>query len=143
MSDAQTTIPPPPPPTTAPPPPTPPGTGAPGATGNNDNVLAAVAYILLFITGLIVLLTSKPYEKYKRWHALQAIGLGVFVLLLQFAINVFAVIFSFGAVWPLYMMLGNIVAVLTLILIIILAIKAYQGEKIRIPVIADIADKNA
>jgi uncharacterized membrane protein len=138
MADTETRTPP--PPLAAQPAPAP---SNPGSTANNDNTLAAVSYILLWITGLIVLLTSKPYEKYKRWHALQAIGLGIVVTVLQILLNILASIFAPTAGFGLYSTLGGLISLLTIVLIIILAIKAYQGEKVRLPVIADYADKNA
>src|SRR5687767_7622219 len=96
------------------PPPAPPAAAMPerhaGSTSNNDNVLAAVSYILLWITGLIILLTSKPFEKYKRWHAIQAIGLGVFFTAIQIALNILSAIFAVGGVWSLYSTLGGLVS---------------------------------
>lgn len=44
---------------------------------------------------------------------------------------------------PFFGILSMLLGLAILIAIIVLAVKAYQGEKIRLPVIADMADKNA
>jgi uncharacterized membrane protein len=116
-----------------------------------DRTLAAVAYLLTWLTGILVLLITK--DKYARWHAIQAIGLGVGLLLVWFVLTMLIIPLAFvgaldggfGAV-PFFaggffgMGLLWLVAILA---ILILALKAYQGEKVRLPVIADIADRNA
>ncbi|HLE47075.1 MAG TPA: hypothetical protein VI818_02165, partial [Candidatus Thermoplasmatota archaeon] len=52
------------------------GANANATVSADQKTMAAVAYILTWITGLIVLKTAKKEEKFKRWHAIQAIGLG-------------------------------------------------------------------
>jgi uncharacterized membrane protein len=97
-----------------------------------DRTLAAVAYVLTWVTGLIIFFVAKKEDKYARWHAIQAIGFGV-------AATVVSIIASFLPV-PF---LSNIIWLLIVVGIIVLAIKAYQGEKIRLPIVAQMADKNA
>lgn len=97
-----------------------------------DRTLAAVAYILTWITGLIIFFIAKKEDKYARWHAIQAIGYGI-------AATVISIIVGFLPV-PY---LGTIVWILIIVGIVVLAMKAYQGEKMRLPVIAEMADKNA
>src|SRR5687767_2109903 len=58
---------------------------------SNENTMAAVAYILTWITGLIVLLTSPKTAKYQRWHAIQAIGLGIAVAAFYIVWNIIVV----------------------------------------------------
>lgn len=117
--------------TTADPAPAPSSTTS-GSGSPNSNVLAAVAYILTFITGLIIYFVADKNDKYARWHAIQAIGLGIVALVIGIILS-FVSLGLLGVVWN----------VIVLVLVIILAVKAYQGQKIRLPIIADIADKNA
>ncbi|HLE48010.1 MAG TPA: DUF4870 domain-containing protein, partial [Candidatus Thermoplasmatota archaeon] len=119
---------------------------SPNPTANpSETTMACVAYILTWVTGLIVLLTAQKTEKFKRWHAIQAIGLGiaftVLSLLLQLVLA--PLVFTSGSMVLLGSMLSLAVFVGTLILVILCAVKAYQGGFLRLPVIADIADKNA
>ena len=99
----------------------------------NSKTLAAVAYILTFITGLIIYFVAPKDDKYARWHAIQAIGLGVAALLVS-------IILSYV---PFLGMLSILWSVLVLVAVIILAVKAYQGNSIRLPIVAEMADKNA
>lgn len=95
-------------------------------------MLAAVAYILTFITGIIIYLVAKE-DKYARWHAIQAIGFGIFALVVSIVLDFLPFMGFLSMLWSLAVIVG----------IIFLAVKAYQGEKVRLPVIADFADKNA
>lgn len=114
--------------------------------GGGDTTLAAVAYILTWLTGLIIFLVADDDDTYSRWHALQAIGLGIVIYLVGWILGVLGLgaglglgvpgLFGFGV-------LGSIWLLLAYILIIVLAVKAYQGESIRIPVLADLADDHA
>jgi len=95
--------------------------------------MAAVAYVLTWVTGLIIYFTSKPQDKYQRWHAIQAIGYGIATTVVYFVLT------ALPGLW----MLGSLLWLLIIVGVVILAVKAYQGEKLRLPVIADFADKNA
>lgn len=99
---------------------------------DNSRALAAVAYVLTFITGIIIFLVAKD-DKYARWHALQAIGFGIFALIVGIIVGLVPGMGILSTLWNVAVLVG----------IVILAVKAYQGEKMRLPVIADIADKNA
>jgi len=109
--------------------------------------MAMVAYILTWITGLIVLLTAPKTAKYQRWHAIQAIGLGVVVTAFYVVWNVLfmGMMLSGGgfAGAAALGMLSTLVWLATVVLIVVLAVKAYQGHKLRLPIIAGFADKNA
>lgn len=99
---------------------------------DGDRTLAAVAYILTWITGLIIFFIAKKEDKYARWHAIQAIGYGIATTIVSIIVGILGVPF-----------LGTIVWILIIVGVVVLAVKAYQGEKVRLPVIADMADKNA
>lgn len=107
---------------------------------------AAIAYILTWITGLIIFFTAKKEERYARWHAVQAIALGIALFVLSWIVNLALSLMAFTAggfgFMPMFG-LGGIVWLLGIVLIIVLAVKAYQGETIRLPLLADFADKYA
>jgi uncharacterized membrane protein len=106
-----------------------------------DTGMAAIAYLLLWLTGLIVFLIAKKEDKYTRFHALQSIFLGIFLMILGF---LFSAIFS-----PLFFLRGgyfmwgwsNIVWVFTVIVVIVMAVNAYNGKKISLPFIGKLAEK--
>jgi len=122
-------------------------TAAPVKT--NENTMALVAYILTWITGLIVLLTSPKEAKYQRWHAIQAIGLGIAWTVIGIIGNVMAggfFVFGVAGRTGTAMILGLVFALLSvgfLVLWIVMMVTAYQGKKVRLPIIAEMADKNA
>lgn len=114
----------------------------------NERGMAALAYLFTWITGLIVFFTAKKEEKYKRWHAIQAIGVGVVVVILYAVVNflIVGVMLSPGAGAGAA---GGAFLVTTLLYLAILAwiivmmVTAYQGKTLRLPVLAGFADKNA
>ena len=104
-----------------------------------------MAYLFLWLTGLIILLTAKKEEKYKRWHAIQAIALGIVVVVVYVVLNIlvnmaFATSTSaFAAGFGIM----SIVNLLVLVLIIIMMVQTYKGKTIRLPGLAGFADKSA
>lgn len=113
------------------------------ATKSNENALAAVAYILTWITGLIVLLTAKKEEKFKRWHAVQAIALGVVYVVVAIIVNVLSMAVFTASGFAMWGLIVTLVWLLLIVLIIVMAVTAYQGKKVRLPVLAGFADKYA
>ena len=121
-------------------------TATPSATTTADNqqMLGAVAYVLTLITGLIIYFVANKEQKVARWHAVQAIGLGVALIALNIVLQIldFALAFSLGMV----MILGLVnmaVWIGVLVLVILLAVRAYQGRPMRLPFLAELADKHA
>jgi uncharacterized membrane protein len=107
-----------------------------------ENVAGFLCYILGWITGLIFYFIDK--RPYVRFHAAQSIvvfgGLHViyFILGAFLGFSLFAGGFSgFSFGWALYGLLDLVGFVLW----ILLMIKAYQGERFRVPVAADLAEK--
>jgi uncharacterized membrane protein len=93
------------------------------------NVAAALAYSLVFISGIYFFVTSK--DKFVRFHAFQSIV--VFIGLA--AVNM--VLTSIPA---LGLMIGPLLGLGSVILWVLLMVKAYQNEKFKLPVIGDIAE---
>lgn len=120
------------------------GAGAPpnpavASTGMTDNVAGALAYVLGFITG-ILFLVLEPYNRNRnvRFHAFQSIFLSVGILILQFVISFLAVMS-----WTLSMMLGMLLGLASLLIWLFMMWKTYQGEKVVLPVVGPIAEKQA
>lgn len=102
------------------------------SNGLKPNVAGALAYVLGFVSGIIIYLISK--DKFARFHALQSIMLSVVIYILNYIIRFLPGVGS---------MLYPLISLASLILFIFLIVKAYQGQKIKLPVIGDIAEKNA
>ena len=113
-----------------------------GDAGLAENVAGLLCYVLGWVTGLIFYFIDK--RPYVRFHAAQSIvvfgGLHIISIVLGmfFGISLMAgglTGFSMGyAVYAIVNLVG-------LVLWILLMIKAYQGERFRVPVAADIAEK--
>jgi uncharacterized membrane protein len=102
------------------------------STGMQANVAALLSYLLGFITGIIFFVIEKE-NKFVRFHAMQSIVVfgALFVLSWVLGITVVGIF------------LIPIVSVISLVLWILLMIKAYQGELFKLPVAGDIAEKNS
>lgn len=95
-------------------------------TGLSKNTAAALSYVLGWITGIVFLILEK--DSFVRFHAMQSIL--VFGLL-----TVLSLIPLVGwVVTPFLMVVG-------FVLWLVLIYKAYQGEKFKLPVIGDFAEK--
>jgi uncharacterized membrane protein len=101
--------------------------GKKSGLGLPSNTAAALSYVLGWLTGIVFLLLERD-DKFVRFHAMQSIiTFGVITLL------------SFIPVigW----MLSPILMILAFVLWLVLIFKAYQGEKFKLPVIGDFAEK--
>jgi uncharacterized membrane protein len=101
--------------------------------GMDANVAALLSYLLGFVTGIIFYVIEKD-NKFVRFHAMQSIVVFGSFFVLSFILGFIPVI---G--WALL----PIVGILSLILWILLMIKAYQGENFKLPIAGDIAEKNS
>jgi uncharacterized membrane protein len=115
------------------------------STGIQANVAGLLCYVLGWITGLIFFLIEKE-NKFVRFHALQSMIVfgGLFVLSL--AIGMFMGVFAamgVGFLVPVLTLINGLLGLACLVLWIVLMIKAYQGEKFKLPIAGDIAEKNA
>lgn len=108
--------------------------------------MAAVAYILTWITGLIIFLVAEKDDKYTRYHALQAIGFGVAAALIFIVLGILVYVSAAAEAVALVGLFGAlqwILWILVIVAIVVMAVKAYQGKKFRLPLIANMAEKNA
>jgi len=106
---------------------------AKSSLGMEENIAGLLCYVLGFITGIVFLLLEKE-NTFVRFHAIQSIiTFGGF-----FIVNLFLSLIPF-----LGWVLGLLVSLLSIVVWIICMIKAYQGEMFKLPVIGEIAAKQA
>ncbi len=116
------------------------GTAVATASGLTDNVAGMLAYVT--IIPAIVFLVLEPYNKKRfiRFHSFQNIFFCVAWIVVGIALSIVAAIPVLGwltlLVWPLLGLGGLIVWVIMLI-------KAYQGQMFKLPIIGDMAEKQA
>lgn len=120
-------------------------------TDTSPTLMAALSYVIGFVTGIVVFLMEKD-DPFVRFHAAQSIALSALLFVASIVLTIvqtfaFALFFSsataglgalvsllLGLVW-LVVGFGAFIAWLYLI------VKAYQGTTPRIPVAAGIADR--
>lgn len=129
-------------------PPPPPGQRPPAAsqtsTGLDPKLAGLLCYILGIITGLIFFLIEKSNDVV-RFHAAQSIVFSGAVIVLWIVLMIVGLILTTIS-WTL----GNVFGLLTLVLWlglfvvwVVLLIKGYSGEKWKLPVLGDIAERIA
>jgi uncharacterized membrane protein len=107
-----------------------------------ENIAGLLCYVLGWVTGLIFYFIDK--RPFVRFHAAQSIvvfgGLQLIGIVLGVLFGISLVtggLTGFSLGFALY----RLIQLVGLILWILLMIKAYQGERFRVPVAADLADK--
>jgi uncharacterized membrane protein len=103
------------------------------STGMQPNVAGLLCYLVGFVTGIVFLIIEKE-NKFVRFHAMQSIIVfgGLFVL--QIILGFIPII---G--WAIGLLLG----IASLILWILLMVKAYNGEMYKLPVVGDMAEQKS
>ncbi|HSA91384.1 MAG TPA: DUF4870 domain-containing protein [Terriglobales bacterium] len=116
------------------------GGAAASGGGLSDNVAALLGYLFGVIA--IVWLLIEPYNKNKfiRFHAFQCL----FFLAAWIGINiVLGILGAIPGVGLVTILLWPLAGLGVLVLWIVLMIKAYQGQKWKLPFIGDLAEKQA
>lgn len=121
---------------------------APSAAGLEQNVAAALCYLAGLISG-VIFLVLEPYNRDKviRFHAFQSIflniGLIVLNIALTIALGIMRAILPYGLRNLLSAMAGLAFFVAFVGIWLFLMYKAYNREKFKIPIIGDLAEKQA
>jgi uncharacterized membrane protein len=128
--------------------PSPGGQTAETAAGLPSNTAAALCYLFTLITGIIFLLMTKD-DDFVRFHAKQAITVGVAFIVLLIAVTIVNFILSlvFGFI-PAIAIIGALLTTLLslavwlggLALVIFLMVSAYQGKRYQLPVLGNLAE---
>jgi uncharacterized membrane protein len=110
------------------------------ASGMTDNVAGMLAYVT-FIPAIIFLVTA-PYNqsRFVRFHSFQSIFFCVAVVAIKVVLSFLTIVpFLILITGPLFLL----VALGAFIVWIILLLKANQGQMFKLPVIGDLAEKQA
>lgn len=103
------------------------------STGLEPNIAGLLCYLLGFITGIVFIVIEKE-NRYVRFHAFQSLA-------------VFGALFVLSLVAGFIPVVGPVVSVLLapvgLILWILLMVKAYQGERFKLPLAGDWAEEQS
>jgi uncharacterized membrane protein len=103
------------------------------STGMDANLAALLSYLLGFITGIVFFILEKD-SKYVKFHAMQSILVSVAIMIVNFIL---------GLIPILGWILAFLISVASIILWIVLMIKAYKYTWFKLPVIGEIAEKQS
>lgn len=108
-------------------------------SGLAPNVASLLCYLCGWITGLIFILVEKE-NKDVRFHAWQSLLMGASFIVLYIVCTILAFIPFVGLIFGIATM---ILGLGYFVIWIIAMIKAYQGERWKLPYIGDIAEQKA
>lgn len=121
----------------------PPGPPPVAVSGMSENVAGALCYLAGLITGIIFLVIA-PYNqnKFVRFHAFQSIFGHIAVIVLWIVYVIVSGILAFvthGLAFFLFPLFGLLVFILWLYLMY----SAYNNKKVKLPLIGDLAERQA
>ncbi|MCZ2153579.1 MAG: hypothetical protein LC114_06705 [Bryobacterales bacterium] len=124
----------------------PPAASSPGL---QQNVAAALCYLVGVLTG-IVFLVLEPYNKDRliRFHAFQSIFLWIAVIVLGIGLSILSIVVGLipmvGWIAGIVMMLASLLLWVGVFFVwIYLMYKAYNNQRVVLPVIGPLAEKQA
>jgi uncharacterized membrane protein len=114
--------------------------------GISINGASALCYLFGFITGIIFLVLA-PYNQDRRvrFHAFQSIFLNVAVIVVHIGITILSLMFN-AVSFSLGLMMSSLHLLVSLgffVLWLFMMWKSYQGEKVMLPVIGSLAERQA
>ena len=122
---------------TPPPPPPPPPAGGTGSGGSDRGLMIFLSYFGLF--ALIPMLTKKD-DSDIQWHSKNGLAWGIAYIPLWFVVLILSIVMPGPLkliIFPLYCLLFIGWAVID----IMAMVKAFGGQRMRIPVVTDMAEK--
>lgn len=126
--------------------------GGKTALGLDANIGALLCYVANFIPcclplGLIysvVVIVQDKTNKLARFHAFQSIllsAIGIVIGCVVYAFVIVGAVANSGILVSLFSLLASLIGLAVIVAIILCAIKAFQGQIFKLPVIGDLADK--
>jgi uncharacterized membrane protein len=116
------------------------------SVGMTDNMAAALCYLFGFITGILFLVLA-PYNQNReiRFHAFQSIFLNIAWVALWIVVTIILIPFRLIPFLGLFIaiVLQTVLGLGGFICWLYMMFKTYNGEKIVLPVIGPMADKQA
>lgn len=101
--------------------------------GIDENIEALLSYVLGWVTGIVFLALERE-NKFVRFHAAQS--LAAFLPL-------FVAMIILGVIPFIGWVISLIISLLTLLLWLFLMFKAFKGEKYKLPLVGDFAERQS
>jgi len=118
-----------------------------------ENIASALCYVFVWVTGIIFYFMEKE-NKTVRFHAMQSILTFLPLTIIGWIFygplglsystaSTFGVTYTYATGWSIFWYIGMLINVVMFILWLVLMLKAYKGEKFKLPIVGDIAEKHA
>jgi uncharacterized membrane protein len=99
--------------------------------GISENIEGLLCYVLGFISGIVFLVLEKE-NKFVRFHAIQSLATFLTIFVISMVVGMIPII---GGI------ISMLITPLALILWLLLMYKAFKGERFKLPVVGDFAEK--
>lgn len=110
-----------------------------GASGLDPKLASLLCYLCGWLTGLIFLLIEKD-NKTVKFHAWQSIFISIAAIAYFMVTTILSFVPFLGIIFGI---LNIFISLGLMVLVIICAVKAYQGDRLTLPVISELAEKQA
>ena len=110
-----------------------------------ENVAGALAYFTFISATAFLLLAPYRKNRFVRFQSLQSLFLTLICLLLGVTLKLASpILFLVPLVGPLFVSLVSIVGALAAVMVwLVLGVKAFQGEMLKLPVLGELAERRA
>ena len=110
-----------------------------------ENVAGALAYFTFIPATAFLLLAPYSKNRFVRFECLQSLFLTLICLLLGVTLKLASpILFLVPLVGPLFVSLVSIVGALAAVMVwLVLVVKAFQGEVLKLPVLGELAERRA
>jgi uncharacterized membrane protein len=111
----------------------------------SENVAGALAYFTFIPATAFLLLAPYSKNRFVRFQCLQSLFLTLICLLLGVTLKLASpILFLVPLVGPLFVSLVSIVGALAAVIVwLVLVVKAFQGEVLKLPVLGELAERRA
>jgi uncharacterized membrane protein len=111
----------------------------------SENVAGALAYFTFIPATAFLLLAPYSKNRFVRFQCLQSLFLTLICLLLGVTLKLASpILFLVPLVGPLFVSLVSIVGALAAVMVwLVLVVKAFQGEVLKLPVLGELAERRA
>ncbi len=112
-------------------------------TGLEPNIAALLSYVAGWVSGIVFLVLEKK-DKFVRFHAIQSIivfGAFSVVWIVLGIVRGGTIYFSAHGLWIFFSIIYFLLWAFGFILWLILILKAYKGEKFKLPISGGLAEK--
>ena len=111
----------------------------------SENVAGALAYFTFIPATAFLLLAPYSKNRFVRFQCLQSLFLTLICLLLGVTLKLASpILFLVPLVGPLFVSLVSIVGALAVVIVwLVLVVKAFQGEVLKLPVLGELAERRA